>query len=120
MRPHADPVEPTPSPQVNSIGLVFARIVWMLLGPLLLLVLLYWTISTGRGWLTPWDGVYWVVVLAMVGCRWLEINSGTAMTATGEPATRAHLRRYVEILLPVAAAAWIIANAVGNHVLHHA
>ncbi len=120
MRTHTDPVEPTPTPQVNSIGLLAVRITWMLLGPILLLVLLYWTVSTGRGWLTLWDGLYWVIVVAMVGCRWLEIKSGTAMTATGEPATAAHFRRYVQILLPLAAAAWIIANIVGNHVLHHA
>ncbi len=118
MRTHPDPVQPAPTPQLNSIGLLFARLAWMLLGPLLLLVLLYWTVSTGRGWLTTWDGVYWVVVVGMVACRWIEIKSGSALTATGEPATPAHFRRYAEVLLVAAAVAWIAANLIGNHLLH--
>ncbi len=118
MRAHPDPAQPAPAPQVNSVGLLLARLMWMLGGPLLLLVLLYWTVSTGRGWLTLWDGMYWVVTAAMIACRWLEIRSGVALTATGEPATWVHFRRYAEVLLAVAAVAWVAANLVGNHLLH--
>jgi|GEM_PF-7108197 len=53
----------------------------------------------------------------MILGRWVEFRSGTATTATGEPATVEHARRYTRVVVPTAACVWIAANVLGNHVL---
>jgi len=106
--------DPNPAPQVppeiSSIGVLAARVVWMLVGPLALLVLAYGIVRAGPGWRTAWDAAFLIVVALMIGARWLEQRSGTATTVTGEPASPAHFRRYVRVLVPVAAVLWIAAN----------
>jgi hypothetical protein len=47
--------------------------------------------------------------------RWLEFRGGHAQTATGEPATRADLRRYLVTATVVGLLVWVAANVVANH-----
>jgi len=101
---------PQAPPEITSIGVLAARVVWMLMGPLALLVLAYGIVRAGPGWRTAWDAAFLIVVALMIGARWVEQRSGTATTVTGEPASPVHFRRYVRVLLPVAAAGWIAAN----------
>ena len=94
--------------QPGSSGVVLlGRLMWFLLGPLLLLFILY-AIVTVEGWFTTWDAAFGVVVALMVGGRWVEQRSGSATTATVE-----HFKRYVRVLLPLAAGAWVAANVLG-------
>jgi hypothetical protein len=46
--------------------------------------------------------------------RWTEFRSGLPMTATGEPATAEHLRRYALGLGLLGLGLWIAANLIGN------
>jgi len=101
---------PPAPPEISSIGVLAARVVWMLLGPLALLVLAYGIVRAGPGWRTAWDAVFLLVVALMIAARWFEQRSGTATTVTGEPASPAHFRRYVRVLVPVAAVVWVAAN----------
>jgi hypothetical protein len=103
--------------RTGSAGILLCRLIWMLLGPLFLGLIAYRTVRQADGWFTGTDIAYAGILVAMIVGRWLEMRSGTAMTATGEPATMAQFKRYVVILLIVAALAWIIVKAVGNHVL---
>ena len=99
--------------QPGSSGVVLlGRLMWFLLGPMLSLYILY-AIVTGEGWFTTWDAAFGVVVALMVGGRWVEQRSGSATTVTGEPATVEHFKRYVRVLLPLAAGAWVAANVLG-------
>ena len=96
---------------------VLARIVWTILGPLLLLFTFYRIVTFGNGWFTRWDGCAFGIVAVMIGCRWIEVQSGRSYTAYGEPASAEHFRHWVWILLALAMVAWILANVLGNIVL---
>ncbi len=106
-----------PVRETGSGSAALSRLMWMLFGPMLLCVITYGIVTSGSGWLTTRDVAYVVVVALMVGGRRWEHRSGAALTATGEPATKEHLTRYVRILLPLAAGIWVLANVLGNHVL---
>ena len=111
------PVSEKPSDGITSITVVLARVMWTLLGPAALGLATIGIVRRGTGWFTSLDAFYGIVVALMLGCRWVEQQSGTATTVTGAPATIHHFRRYVVVLLLVAAVVWVGANAIGNHVL---
>jgi hypothetical protein len=46
--------------------------------------------------------------------RWVEFRYSRPLTATGEPATAAQLRRYALALGALGLGAWVAANLVGN------
>ena len=103
------------SGEISSGVVLLGRLMWMILGPILSLFIAY-AIVTREGWFTTWDAAFGVVVALMVGGRWVEQRSGSAMTATGEPATGKHFKRYVRVLLPLAAGVWVAANVLGNRI----
>jgi hypothetical protein len=104
--------------EISSLWVLGARVTWIILGPMALLVIAYGIVSGGTGWLTALDVAFGAVAGLMLLGRWTEHRSGSAMTSRGEPATSEHLKRYVTILIPVTAAVWVVANLVGNHVLN--
>ena len=102
----------------GSSGIVIlSRIMWMIFGPILSIGIIYAIVTNANGWFTIWDAAFAVVIGLMLGSRSIEQQSGTAMTATGEPATTEHFERYVKTLLPVAAVVWVATNVLGNHIL---
>ncbi len=112
------PLAPSPEPPpIRSVWILGARITWILVGPLLAAAVVYAIIVNGRGWLTGWDALFAGLVALMVVGRWAEFRSGAATTATGEPATVEHTRRYTRVLVPAAVGVWVAANVLGNHVL---
>jgi len=113
-------VDKSDGPVVTRMRVVVARVTWMMIGPLVLLVLLLSILKAGSGWATGLDAAFLAVVAAMIAGRWYELRSGQAATSDGRPATWDDFRRYVLILLPSAAAAWAVANLIGNHLLNTA
>jgi hypothetical protein len=93
------------------------RVFWALVGPMLLPLALWRIASLGHGWLTRWDMAFFGILVVMIVFRWLELRSGHGVTAYGEPATAAHFRRWLIILVPLALIAWVLANVFGNIVL---
>ena len=102
---------------VNNSAVLGARITWFFVGPFILFLILINIVRAGTGWLTALDAAYFVVLAAMIFCRWYEQRSGQGTTTTGEPATWEDFRRYALVLPPLAIGAWILANAIGNHML---
>ena len=49
--------------------------------------------------------------------RWTEFRYSRPLTATGEPATADHLRRYTLVLSILGLGAWVAANLVGNQAI---
>lgn len=103
-------VQPT-----TSFVPVLGRIVWMMLGPLALVLLAVRIAYLGQGWLTGVDVAFLAVLGGVILARWLEFRGGNPQTATGEPATPDHLRRYSLAVLAVGLAVWVLANLLGNH-----
>ena len=98
---------------ITSFGVLFSRVMWLLIGPGILLFTTFGNLLRWSGWLTAIDAAYFIAVALMIWGRWVEQRSGTATTAMGEPATIAHFRRYVRALLPLSAASWVAANLLG-------
>jgi hypothetical protein len=98
-----------------SNKIVVARGFWTALGPLLLLTLLAIIISTGSGWLTAVDALFFLTLAGVLAARWFEFRGGDPQTATGQPATRDDLRFYLLVTPIVGLIAWVLANAIGNH-----
>lgn len=103
--------------EISSGTVLLGRMVWLMIGPVALLLIIYAIVTNTGGWFGAVDAGYGAVVAMMIGGRWIEQRSGAAMTVTGEPATIEHFKRYVRILLPGAVGAWVIANVLGNHLL---
>jgi len=112
--PRSTTVEPCPNDSILVLG---ARLTWVMVGPVALLGLTYAIVSRGTGWLTGFDAAFAIVAGLMLLGRWVEQRSGTATTIKGQPATFEQLKRYVAILMAVAAGVWIVANLLGNHLL---
>jgi hypothetical protein len=96
---------------------LFGRVFWMMAGPLGLMLAIYFIVSSGTGWRTVADVVYFIILAGMILGRWAEFRGGKPTTSDGEPATPAHLRRYVLMVLIFGPLVWIAANYVGNHLL---
>lgn len=98
------------STQPTSGMVILVRLVWMLLGPAILLLLAYSLATSQKGWLAPASIAFLVVLVVVVIARWLDPN-----TSEGEPTTSAHLRRYTVTTIGTGLAAWAVANLLGNH-----
>lgn len=103
--------------EISSGTVLLGRVMWMMLGPVALFFITLAIITKGGGWFGAEDALYGVIVALMIGGRWIEQRSGAARTATGEPATVEHFKRYARVLVPASVAMWVVANALGNHVL---
>jgi hypothetical protein len=113
---NGEPTAPENSPQITSISVLLGRIIWTFFGPVMLLLVTF-QVATHRGWFTPWDAAFAVLVLLMLAGRWIEQRSGEATTLWGEPSTLHDLHRYLWVLLVATAVIWTGANIVSNHVL---
>lgn len=87
----------------------------MFLCPMALMILTMTIVTKGGGWLTFADYAFFALLAAMVLARVWEFREGHPQTASGEPATPAHLRRFVAGGLVLGLAVWAVANFLGNH-----
>jgi len=94
---------------------VAGRAFWMMIGPLGLMLCLYFIATSGTGWHTVADLLYFVILGGMILGRWLEFRGGHPETSAGDPATPADLRRYILLALTIGPALWLAANVIGNH-----
>ena len=85
----------------------------MMVGPITLCVLALSIAEQRGGWLTLTSLAYLAVLGGTILGRWLEFRVGHPMTATGEPATTEHLRRYFLGAATLGLAVWIVANLPG-------
>lgn len=81
------------------------RLFWMAIANVGLLVLIL-SISSQSGF-TLLDGLYWVIVAAGVGARYVDISRFGGLTVDGTPASMTHFRRYAVRLFLVALGLWI-------------
>lgn len=102
---------------LSSTPALFGRLSWMIVGPFAVGIVAFAIAGRRDGWFSPLDLLYFVVLGGMLLGRWLEFRYSRPLTATGEPASGDHLRRYAWGLGLVGLAGWVAANLVGNQVL---
>jgi hypothetical protein len=105
-------MESSPAPTFATVAY---RVFWMIAGPMALAALSVAIVRAGTGWLTGLDVAFFVILCGIVLARWLEFRRGHALTAGGEPASPAHLRRYALTALGLGLSTWVLANLMGNH-----
>ena len=92
--------------QSTGLGCLM-RLGWLVIGHgLIFLSALFIYECRGGFVLSARDVVFWAAVAACLVVRYLDVTYFHGLTASGEPATTAHWRRYAVILLLVAAALW--------------
>lgn len=109
----AKPNPPDPIAQraeYDRPGGCLLRLLWMAFGNLALVMIAIVIIE--RRDFSAVDVAYWLVVVVLVVARYLDITRFAGRTASDEPATMRHFRRYALGLLVSAAAVW-----TGAHVL---
>jgi NADH:ubiquinone oxidoreductase subunit 3 (subunit A) len=114
MSPEKNPSNDQAAGQISSLGVLGARLTWLLFGPAALVLMIWAIASGGSGWITVLDAAFFAVLGLTVLGRWVEQRSGAATTLTGQPATLEQCKRYTVVLLIAAAIAWLAANVVGN------
>ena len=87
------------------------RLFWMAHGNIAL-VMAAFSIYEGAGRLHA-GLASWLIVALLTGARYIDIVRFKGTTIQGEPATTAHLKRYVLVLVVASAAIWTIARTLG-------
>ena len=105
------------SPAATPLDIVSGRLFWMMVGPLALVLTIYFIVTSGTGWTTTADLLFFIILGGMILGRWLEFRGGSPETSTGERATAADLHRYILIVVTAGPAVWVVANILGNYVL---
>jgi hypothetical protein len=103
----------TEAPQITSLFVLVARLFWTFLGPILLFGAGY-SVGSHRGWFTPWDAFFGVVVILMIMARWIEQRSGTGATLSGRKSTPTDFHRFEFVLVAASAVIWLGANVFSN------
>lgn len=108
----SDQTERTPSqPEYQDPAGCLSRLFWMGFGNIAL-VLAVLSIYKSAGWSIA-DLAFWLIVGLLIGARYIDIVRFQGTTIHGEPATTAHFKRYVMILLLAGAALFTLARALG-------
>lgn len=107
------------TPPTTCFSLALVRVFWMMVGPMALFLLLSGIVTNSNGWFTPADFGFLAVLGGIILARVMEFRGGNPQTASGEPATPAHLRRFIIVTLIVGLGVWVLANMIGNYWLAH-
>lgn len=97
--------------EYQSLAGCLPRLFWMAFGNIALVGAAF-AVYESRGWSIA-DLAFLSVVGLLIGARYIDIVRYQGKTADGEPATVAHLKRYVLWLLVIAIALWAVARALG-------
>jgi hypothetical protein len=96
---------------------VFGRLYWMIAGPFALAICAIRLTDWAGGRLGPLDVIYFLLLGGMLLARRMEFRHGQPLTATGEPATAAHLRRYALVVTILGLGIWVAAKLVASQAI---
>jgi hypothetical protein len=102
----------------DSIFGLFAKFFWTLLGNAILFFTAISILLHKGEILYTADIVFWVTVAVLIIVRYLDIKFWNGLTVTGLPASMAHWRKYVTILLICSIAVWATLHAINYSVVN--
>lgn len=100
-----------PGNQLSRAGCL-VRLGWMMFGNAVLAICAISILSHRSGFLSAADAVFWPAVILLIWLRRFDITRMNGLTASGQPATLAHWKRYVWLLLAFAFVLWSAAHAI--------
>ncbi len=99
----------------DSLIALIARLFWMILGPIGLILLAMVILRHGAFSLR--DGVFAIALLGAMFARYVDVSRYHGKTAEGAPATMKDVRSYMRGLLLLAVAVWGGAHVAGQVIL---
>ena len=99
---------------MTSAPASFGRLFWMIVGPFALAICAVGIAQRDAGWFSPSDVFYFVVLGGMLIGRRVEFRYSRPTTATGDPATAVHLRRYTVWLTMLGLGIFVVAKLIAN------
>ena len=88
------------------------RLIWLVLGSGILFFIWISILSHKGTFFSALDAAFGATVALLIAVRYIDITRLNGQTASGEPATLAHWRRYSVMLLSCGAVAWAVAHAI--------
>lgn len=111
MSQHSTRELPHPPAKTGCLGLI-VRLIWMLVGNAALALLAVHIVQAGS--FSAVDVLFWAVVAAMVGVRYIDVTHLGGLTAEGEPASLRHWQRYTLYLVGASTGLYALAHAVAG------
>ena len=96
----------------DSIFSLIVKIFWTLFGNVILIVSVVLIFQRKDRMFHTADGVFWGTVAALVLARYLDIKLYNGLTATGQPASMSHWRKYAVVLLICSAVLWVLLHVI--------
>lgn len=91
---------------------LLARLFWLAGGNVALLAIAALILRDNHPALSAMSAIYWALVGALVGVRYLDVTRLGGLTSDGKPATISDFRRYGVKLLAFAGALWVVVLAL--------
>jgi len=101
-----------PTDKYDSLLGLFARLLWMLLGNLVLVITAIFIAQYREGVFHTADGIFWITAGVLILVRYLDIKFWGGATGMGKPASMADWRSYVMILLGCCTAGWLLLHLI--------
>ena len=101
----------SPESEYQNPAGCLTRIFWMMMGPCALLLAAV-SVQRSAGWSIA-DAALWLIVGLLILARYVDIVRYKGTTTDGEPATMAHFKRYLLLVLLAGAAMWTVARVLG-------
>jgi hypothetical protein len=105
------PDNPGATPE-TSLGGCLVRLCWMMLGNVALLLTAAWISQQHSGFLSVADAAFWGLIAFVIAARYVDVARFQGRTATYEPATMVHWRRYALGVLLFGLGVWILAHGL--------
>ena len=97
--------------QMSGAGCL-VRLGWMMFGNAALVICIGMIASHTGSFLSAADAVFWAVVPVLIWLRHVDITRMNGQTASGQPATLSHWKRYTGLLLTFSLVAWAAAHVI--------
>jgi hypothetical protein len=95
----------------SSLGCL-ARLFWVLLGNVALGISAIEVSKSPGGRFSAGDFLFWAIVVALLCVRYADIKLLGGQTATGQPASMGHWRRYAVLLVGVSLCLWLLVHGL--------
>jgi len=101
-----------PQTYVSGSGCL-VRSLWTIVGHAVLLIFVLLIFEKNARCLSIYDGLYLLVIVLIILARFIDIRFLKGETVYGQPASMAHLRRHIFVVVPVYLLFLILAHVFG-------